>query len=883
MSAVHYTVQLFVVCCGVLWLCQHKNQHKNNTNEFLMNRRRYSFVSRFSFFSFAWLSTSLCGILSTAIAGNPTIGNTLPSVDVWHAVREALEENDGTTASALLLQMASSESVHDDLLGLIGETETLLAEADEDREKICDLYAVDRQNHPERADLAVLRQARCMTQIYAQKKYQQNTEMRNVVSNLWNDVLDIPVFAVDPHVVWEALSYWSDIGDVDNALRFLGLPKNILQTPVSSTDLEQREAHGKIALYAYRLADAVRDGVLQDQALLRLYRDVPETSAARSTLSGVMGQRDKKIAQLLQHQDRRLAAQRIRNLTARHENDAVVQTASTYLQEPAQTDAAEQLAQCEIYAFFAKTARKQRRYKDANAVLDLFDARCMPEKFPTSTDGFVAIRREAWFTRARVASLLVSKATPNAVNQFLKAYPSDGWSDDTVLWLAEYYKNTGDTDKAIKTFERVAQEYPDGDMGGEALFQKAMLFVSSGEIDKARDALQENITYASPMKDGRIFYADRARYWHARLLLFPQAGDIRTLHENETERRIGVEELALFAVDRPGTFYGHLAYRLGKYVGTNALIKKQDTYLGKVFDATFQKAQSEQGQSMPLRRRYGMQQKPFVFPESISSHSLWPMLRAGVQAGYGQESLSLISSMMNEITDRSLGGHALTLDERLAFAHLYTYAGVSGLAHSLLRAGGLFVVAGHPDDDGLLAWSLAYPHAFASSIEAGATKHGVPTSLLFGLAREESAFHARAASRSGAAGLCQLMPATAKEEALRQGFPAPSLDDLRQPQLNAMLGGGYLGRQLRSLSHPFLAVGAYNAGAGNMRKWLKAAVANNDGNAVPVDWFVANMHVEETRTYIQRVVGSWAAYATLDEDLPHHRDLIDFPLEVGAP
>ena len=94
-------------------------------------------------------------------------------------------------------------------------------------------------------------------------------------------------------------------------------------------------------------------------------------------------------------------------------------------------------------------------------------------------------------------------------------------------------------------------------------------------------------------------------------------------------------------------------------------------------------------------------------------------------------------------------------------------------------------------------------------IEAAARRHQVDARLVHAVITVESRFQARARSRKGAMGLMQLMPATARELQVRNPFdPAANID------------GGV--RHLRQLLDRFdvqLAVAAYNAGAGAVRRF----------------------------------------------------------------
>jgi soluble lytic murein transglycosylase len=134
--------------------------------------------------------------------------------------------------------------------------------------------------------------------------------------------------------------------------------------------------------------------------------------------------------------------------------------------------------------------------------------------------------------------------------------------------------------------------------------------------------------------------------------------------------------------------------------------------------------------------------------------------------------------------------------------------------------------------------------------------------------REESRFDPAALSSCGAIGLTQLMPRTAQKVAreLRLGRVTPAA--LRSPRLNIRLGAAYLGELLAGLDGSrVLAVAAYNAGPDAVSRWLRARAD------AELDEWVEAIPAAETRDYVKRVLGSWAAYrlvyggglATLEE------------------
>jgi soluble lytic murein transglycosylase len=189
------------------------------------------------------------------------------------------------------------------------------------------------------------------------------------------------------------------------------------------------------------------------------------------------------------------------------------------------------------------------------------------------------------------------------------------------------------------------------------------------------------------------------------------------------------------------------------------------------------------------------------------------------------------------------------------------------VGHALLRDAGLALLPGTPSLETALAWSLDWPRAHADAVTAAAAENAVPAPLLFGLAREESAFDADVVSWAGAVGLCQLMPPTAADEAKAKKLPVPDVEELKDPMLNARLGAAHLGRRMRGLKHPALAIAAYNAGPGAVATWSPKG---------PVDAWVEQIPVDETRNYVKKVAGSWVTYAILDGVV----DDVSFPLTL---
>ena len=133
---------------------------------------------------------------------------------------------------------------------------------------------------------------------------------------------------------------------------------------------------------------------------------------------------------------------------------------------------------------------------------------------------------------------------------------------------------------------------------------------------------------------------------------------------------------------------------------------------------------------------------------------------------------------------------------------------------------------------------LRYPLHYTALVRERAKAEGIDPALLAAVIYSESKFHPTAKSRSGAIGLMQLTPSTAKGIALRTGGTAFRVSDLTDPTINIRYGSWYLHDLFAKYRSVALALAAYNAGQGNVDRWLAA------GEGIPFP---------ETRDYVVRV------------------------------
>jgi len=137
-------------------------------------------------------------------------------------------------------------------------------------------------------------------------------------------------------------------------------------------------------------------------------------------------------------------------------------------------------------------------------------------------------------------------------------------------------------------------------------------------------------------------------------------------------------------------------------------------------------------------------------------------------------------------------------------------------------------------------------------------------SFAHGIIRQESSFDRAAVSHAGARGMMQLMPPTAREVAGRIGLPYDFGRLTSDPSYNISLGSSYLATLASQWGgNAVLAAASYNAGAGNVRRWVNE---NGDPRMPHVDilqWIEA-IPFSETRGYVQRVIENAVVYDAMN-------------------
>lgn len=151
---------------------------------------------------------------------------------------------------------------------------------------------------------------------------------------------------------------------------------------------------------------------------------------------------------------------------------------------------------------------------------------------------------------------------------------------------------------------------------------------------------------------------------------------------------------------------------------------------------------------------------------------------------------------------------------------------------------------------------LMYPVLYENEINEKAKEFKQSPYLFLSLIREESHFDRNAKSSAGALGLVQLMPSTANfiEKS------SVSSQTLFEEGENIRIGLKYFSYLVDYFKKDeSLAILAYNAGPGNINKWLEDSNINCDD----IDAFIENIPYLETKNYIKKILSTYWVYLNI--------------------
>ncbi len=400
------------------------------------------------------------------------------------------------------------------------------------------------------------------------------------------------------------------------------------------------------------------------------------------------------------------------------------------------------------------------------------------------------------------------------LKELVRRYPDTVETGDVLLTYAERLSQGDDVGAAIALYLELAEKCP-----SHARAANALLLAADLQRERA-DRTHAIKTYLRLVEK------------YPRDVLVPEAAFRAGVLAEAQGRHQEAAKAFRKAADGPiGNFYVH------RSLGRLAKMGKEHPQMGESIAVGLKT-------SSWLREK-----KPAQDERGSLAHELPPVLCFLGYHGLEEaewEAVSLIDA------ERASGDVAAVLQ-------VIAEAGLAASAASIARD----LKLGETDDGPTpVRLRIDYPRAYFPLVERAAQETGLDPYLLLGLGRQESLFQARVVSSAGATGVLQLMPATAEWLArVESAITSDEAKNLDVPMNSLRLGAHYLMRMLeRYDGNLIFAAAAYNAGPGNVNKWRNARPN------VDMDTFIDTIPFRETRGFVRKVLGNYAACLSLYTD-----------------
>jgi soluble lytic murein transglycosylase len=153
-----------------------------------------------------------------------------------------------------------------------------------------------------------------------------------------------------------------------------------------------------------------------------------------------------------------------------------------------------------------------------------------------------------------------------------------------------------------------------------------------------------------------------------------------------------------------------------------------------------------------------------------------------------------------------------------------------------------------------------YPLKYEDLVEKYSKRYDLDPFLVMAVIKVESSFRYNAVSQKNARGLMQITEGTGRWGADKLGMKDYSAEMLFEPEANIHIGCWYLNSLYRQFGDTDLVLAAYNAGSGNVSKWLSDKDLSSDGRVLD------RIPFRETERYIKKVKNSYIIYKKLYEN-----------------
>ncbi len=414
--------------------------------------------------------------------------------------------------------------------------------------------------------------------------------------------------------------------------------------------------------------------------------------------------------------------------------------------------------------------------------------------------------------------------------QIIDDYASHSYADDAYNYQALILNGMGKADEARDKLQAQIKTYPDGDMAKDAYWALLQDLYERGLFEDAVKFVDANIAHSG---EDDLYTQGRLRYFQARA------------YEHLNNASQATSNYLAILEQYPLSYYAMLS--LGRLEATNPDQAKNwiESFRSTVY--TPENAHD------------------YCF-SAVSTDPRFDAVRQLVHMNYYNDALDELAPLIDS-ADKPTAYEA-KLARAMILQKLNRFSDSARLAASLIT----------PSEDlprhTYAAWVLAYPMPWKTHVSNAAKNNIDLFYTTYAIMREESYYNPKAESSANARGLMQVMLPTAQSTAAEIGLAKPVANDLFKPEIAIPIGSAYINKLMHILvPNPMFVLPGYNAGQGNVGKWM------NNYSDIDVDLYVEKIPFKEARHYAKRVGTTLWRYRWLYD--PNMPDLFDPALKVS--
>jgi soluble lytic murein transglycosylase len=462
----------------------------------------------------------------------------------------------------------------------------------------------------------------------------------------------------------------------------------------------------------------------------------------------------------------------------------------------------------------------QARLVQGKALTDLRQRERALERFTEIARNCKGADIVAWSLYFAGRGAFQDKQYPEAERLFAdleRAQPQHRLADDARWYRAQAQLEMGVEGRFSELLDRMADDYPNGDMTLDGVFALALRRMEKGDWSGASTVLSRAVRLVGPNDVQRGQESSgRERYFEARAMI--ETGQVTR----------GLAQYEALIAELPLSYYMLNAY--------SRLYERDAARARRALAASIAQVQSPP---------FHIEERPeFEQPGFLRAMEL---LRQGD-----------VDSARREFDALNILGSGASPPVLWGVATLYARAGSARHSHALPRWQMVDWLERWPTGTWKDAWDLAFPRPHIEAVTVQAKRQGIEPALVYAVMREESAFDATAVSSANAYGLMQVISPTARHYGKQAGVPTDRRA-LTTPEISIAIGSRVLAsyRDRFFPDDPLLTIPGYNAGPGRPIRWVK------DWPSVDFDVWVELIPFRETRRYTKRVLASRASYGFL--------------------